>query len=38
VTPQEFVKARCRRIIALSDSNDEFFFRKPIPKGGGKKR
>jgi len=37
VTPQKFVRARYRRIIALDDSNDEFFFRKLIPRGGGKR-
>jgi len=37
VTPQEFVRARYRRIIALIDSNDKFSFRKLIPREGGKR-
>jgi len=37
VTPQKFVRARCRRIIALSNSDDEFFFRKLILRGEGKR-
>jgi len=37
MTPQKFVRARCRRIITLSDSDDEFFFRKLIPRGEGKR-
>jgi len=37
VTPRDFVRARYRRIIALSDSDDEFFFRKLVPRGGGKR-
>jgi len=37
MTPQEFVRTRCKRIVALSDSNNEFFFRKSISRKGGKR-
>jgi len=37
VTPQKFVRVRSRRIITLSDSDNKFFFRKPISRKGEKR-